>query len=82
MRNISCGATIRLWAPRTTRVSVEPEYLLLVDADQVSLQAKLRYNIRTAEVGSLQIEMPPAPAAGSSRSRRSEAARSGCPAVT
>ena len=32
-----------------SRVSVEPEYRLLVDADRVTLKGKLKYRIRAAE---------------------------------
>ena len=32
--------------PRKTRISVEPEYLLLVDAQQVRLEATLKYAVR------------------------------------
>lgn len=44
--------------PRKTQVSVEPEYLLLVDADQVTLRAKLRYTVRNAEISALDVELP------------------------
>lgn len=44
--------------PRQTRISVEPEYLLLVDADRVQLEAKLRYTVRGAKVSALDVELP------------------------
>ena len=37
--------TARL-VPKRTRISVEPEYRLLLDADRVQLEAKLMYTIR------------------------------------
>ncbi|MCX7426120.1 MAG: hypothetical protein NTW96_10945, partial [Planctomycetia bacterium] len=40
-----CSLKARV-TPRTTRVSVEPEYLLLVDAAQVQLEGTLRYTVR------------------------------------
>jgi len=43
---------------RSSRVSVEPEYLLLVDADQVTLEGKLKYMVRAAEVGNFDIDLP------------------------
>jgi hypothetical protein len=42
-------------ASRKTRVSVEPEYVLLVDANQVSLEGALAYTIRGAKVSTLEI---------------------------
>ncbi len=44
--------------PRRTRINVEPEYLLFFEANQVALQATLRYAIRGAKVFNLEIEMP------------------------
>jgi len=52
-----CSLPIRV-VRRSPRVSVEPEYVLLVDADQVSLEARLKYVVRAAEVGSLEIDFP------------------------
>ena len=34
--------------PRKTRIGVEPEYVVLVDSDQVRLEARLRYTVRGA----------------------------------
>ncbi len=39
--------TARL-VPRKTRIGVEPEYVVLVDSDQVRLEARLRYTVRGA----------------------------------
>ena len=44
--------------PRKTRVSVEPEYVLLVDCDEVRLEGKLTYTVRGAKVAALQIMLP------------------------
>ncbi len=44
--------------PRRTRISVEPEYLLLVEAKQVRLEAKLKYAVRGAKVFALNVELP------------------------
>ncbi len=52
-----CALPIRV-VRRAPRVSVEPEYLVLVDADQVRLEAKLKYVVRAAEVGNLDIDLP------------------------
>ena len=35
--------------PRKTRIGVEPEYVVLVDSDQVRLEARLRYTVRGAQ---------------------------------
>ena len=43
--------------PRTTRVRVEPEYLLSIGARQASLEARLRYSVRGAKVFSFEIRM-------------------------
>jgi hypothetical protein len=45
-------------APRKTRVGIEPEYLLLVDRNQVRLEGKLTYTIRGAKVSTLEIAIP------------------------
>ena len=47
----------RALAAKQTHISVEPEYLLLVDADQVRLDAKLKYTVRGAKVFDLQINL-------------------------
>ncbi|MGO8744561.1 MAG: hypothetical protein ACLQNE_01100 [Thermoguttaceae bacterium] len=44
--------------PRDTHVSVDPEYLFLVGAGRVSMQARLRYAVRTAKVRTLDMELP------------------------
>ena len=44
--------------PRKTRIGVEPEYVLLVDSDQVRLEARLRYTVRGAKVFAVDIAMP------------------------
>lgn len=48
--------TARLVA-RKTHLGVEPEYVLLVDADQVKLEAKLRYTIRGAKAFKLDVRL-------------------------
>ena len=49
--------TARL-VPRKTRIGVEPEYVLLVDSDQVRLEARLRYTVRGGKVFAVDIAMP------------------------
>ncbi len=44
--------------PRKTRIGVEPEYVVLVDSDQVRLEARLRYTVRGAKVLAVDIAMP------------------------
>ena len=44
--------------PRKTRISVEPEYVVLVDANRVRLEARLRYTVRGAKVSRVDIDMP------------------------
>jgi hypothetical protein len=44
--------------PRETRISVEPEYLLLIEATQVQLRAKLKYTVRGAKAFGLNVELP------------------------
>jgi len=43
--------------PRKGRVAVEPEYLVLVEANQMTLQARLRYTVRTAQLSALDVEL-------------------------
>lgn len=43
--------------PRQTRVSVEPEYLLLVDPAQVQLEATLKYTVRGKKALMLEVAM-------------------------
>jgi hypothetical protein len=52
-----CALPIRV-VRRAPRISVEPEYLVLVDADQMRLEARLKYMIRAAEVATLEIDLP------------------------
>ena len=52
-----CSLTARLVAKKT-RINVEPEYLLLVDADQVRLEAKLKYAVRGAKTFALDVALP------------------------
>jgi hypothetical protein len=52
-----CSLTARL-VPKKTRISAEPEYQLLVDADQVHLEAKLKYTVRGAKVFALDVGLP------------------------
>jgi len=51
-----CSLTARV-VPRKTRVIVEPEYLVLVDEEEVRLEAKLKYNVRAARVTALDVEL-------------------------
>ncbi len=44
--------------PRQTRISVEPEHLLLVESNQVRLETKLKYTVRGAKVFRLSVELP------------------------
>ncbi len=44
--------------PRKTRIGVEPEYVVLVDANRVRLEARLRYTVRGAKVSRVDIDMP------------------------
>ena len=48
--------TARL-VPRKTRIGVEPEYVVLVDSDQIRLEARLRYAVR-GKVSAVEIAMP------------------------
>jgi hypothetical protein len=41
--------------PRKTRLSVEPEYVFLVEQDQVRLEAKLKYTVRGAKTSVLDV---------------------------
>jgi hypothetical protein len=49
--------TARL-APRKTRTSVDPTYVLLVDRDVVRLEGKLVYAVRGAKIATLDVAMP------------------------
>lgn len=52
-----CSLTAQV-APRKTRISVEPEYLLLVDAHEVRLEANLNYTVRGAKAFKLDVALP------------------------
>ncbi len=43
--------------PKTTRLSVRPEYVILAGAERIDLQAKLRYSIRGAKVFALTVNL-------------------------
>lgn len=43
--------------PRTTRITVDPEYVFLVEPRQVILQARLKYTVRTRKVRTLDVEL-------------------------
>ena len=43
--------------PRETRISVEPEYLLLVGARQVRLEARLKYVVRGAKTFQVEVDL-------------------------
>ena len=43
---------------KLTRLSVEPEYQLQVDADRVALEARLRYTVRGAKATSVRVALP------------------------
>jgi len=49
--------TARL-VPKKTRTSVEPEYLLLADATQLRLEARLKYTVRGAKVFAFDVALP------------------------
>lgn len=49
--------TARL-ANRRTRINVEPEYIVLVDRDEVRLEARLRYTVRGAKIATVNIAVP------------------------
>jgi hypothetical protein len=44
--------------PKTTRLSVDPEYLVFAGAERTELRARLRYSIRGAKVFALQVHLP------------------------
>jgi len=44
--------------PKRTRINVEPDYRLRVEADRVQLRATLKYTIRGAKVATLQVALP------------------------
>jgi hypothetical protein len=52
-----CSLTARV-VPQKTRVSVDPEYVLLVGAQRAQLRAKLKYKVRGAKVRALDVELP------------------------
>jgi len=51
-----CSLLARI-APRQTRVNVEPQYLAVVDADQIQLEATLKYTVRGKKARVLDIEL-------------------------
>ncbi len=44
--------------PKTTRLSADPEYVILVGAERIDLRARLRYSIRGANVSALRVSLP------------------------
>ncbi len=58
-----CSLLVRL-AAKQTRIRVEPEYLLLVDADQILLEANLDYTVRGAKAYELEVTLPAGGKAG------------------
>lgn len=52
-----CSLTARV-APRRTRVSVLPQYVLTISSHETRLSAVLKYTIRGAKVRALSLEMP------------------------
>lgn len=44
--------------PRTSRIAVEPDYLLFVEDEQLRLQATFHYTVRGAKVFAFDIEVP------------------------
>ena len=44
--------------PRKTRIGVEPEYIVLVERNQLRLDARLRYTVRGAKVCAVDVAMP------------------------
>ncbi len=44
--------------PKTTRLSVDPEYVVLAGPERVDLRARLRYSIRGAKVFALDVDLP------------------------
>jgi hypothetical protein len=51
-----CSLTARV-VPQKTRSSVEPEYVVLVSAQQAQLQAHLKYTVRGAKLRALDIDL-------------------------
>ncbi len=52
-----CSLSARL-VPRVSRIGVEPVYLLLVEEDEVRLEAALPYTIRGAKASQFEIALP------------------------
>jgi hypothetical protein len=44
--------------PQTTRIRVEPEYVMLIGSEEAQLHGRLKYTIRGAKVRSLALELP------------------------
>lgn len=51
-----CSLMARV-APRRTRVNVEPQYLALVDVDQIRLEAVLKYTVRGKKTHVLDVDL-------------------------
>jgi len=51
-----CSLLVRV-APRRTRMTVEPRYVLLVDANQVQLEATLKYSVRGKKARVLDVDL-------------------------
>lgn len=51
-----CSLTARL-VPRRTHISVEPEYLVLVDPEQTRLEARLKYSVRGAKAFVVEVNL-------------------------
>ncbi len=55
------ASRFRCWpqvTPRETRVNVEPEYLVLVGASRVELEARLKYRVGGAKAFDFEVDMP------------------------
>lgn len=52
-----CSLKARV-VPQKTRISVDPEYVLLVGSQRVQLKARLKYKVRGAKVRALDVELP------------------------
>lgn len=44
-------------SPQETRIAVEPEYLVLVDGDQIHLEARLKYHVSGAKAFALAVDL-------------------------
>ena len=52
-----CSLKARI-VQKLTRLSVEPEYQLQVEADRVTLEARLKYTVRGAKATSIRVALP------------------------